>query len=146
MLMFAKLIKKLDSIAMKHARIAVFEDSSSIQNLISMTLLESQHEVAATATTREEALHIIEATHVGRLALDAVLLDGNLDHDDFSDARIIYDRLQRLELKPAIIGISTEPLSHHGLPLSPDVDITKWQLTQRLTEVLDWLPEPRASN
>jgi len=129
---------------MDNARIAVFENETWAKLQIEMALDESSHEVVATAETRADALAVIERMAAGELAVDAVLLDGNLDspQSDFSDARAIYDKLVWLTRQPAIIAISLDPLAEQGLPIPRERDITKNCLDSKLVAVLDDLPAP----
>jgi chemotaxis response regulator CheB len=126
---------------MKSARLAVFEDSETTRQYIDITLLGSAHQVVATAETRKAALSVVEQMQLGKLAVDVVLLDGNLDHNDFSDAHAIYGQIQRLENQPLVLGISSNFLTDEGLPIPRDYDIGK-EGVGRLESILNELPEP----
>lgn len=129
---------------MDNAKIAVFENETWAKLQIELALDDSTHEVVAAADTRAGALTVVERIAAGELAVDAVLLDGNLDspRSDFSDARAIYDKLVWLARRPAVIGISLDPLAEQGLPIPREHDITKNCLDDKLVAVLDDLPAP----
>lgn len=144
MLAFSKLIPD-DYAAMKHAKIAIFEDYRELHDTIRSLLEPTSHEVVADAYTRREAFGVIEAMHAGQLAIDAVLLDGNLDNKEhrlFSDATAIYDYMRSLRLLTPIIGISSDPLAEHGIPVPRELDITKAGIPL-IEEVLDNLRIPQ---
>lgn len=127
---------------MDTAKIAVFENETWAKLQIELALAETAHEIVATAETRHGALAVVEQMAAGKLAVDAVLLDGNLDspQTDFSDARAIYDKLVWLRKRPAIIGISLDPLAEQGIPIPQERDITKNCLGSKLVAALDDLP------
>jgi CheY-like chemotaxis protein len=135
---------------MKSAHIAVFEDSKQAQQLIDLALLGSEHRIVATAETRHDALKVVELMQVGKLAVDVVLLDGNLDKgiSDFSDAFAIYDKLQRRsDQMPIVVGISSSLLTDEGLPIPREYDLSKDGLFDQdglspLVCLLDEMPEP----
>lgn len=128
--------------AMKQIELAVFEDESSIRQLIELNLLDTQYRIGAEAVTRRQALDIVKAVHAGELMIHAFLLDGNLDNPErrlFSDAHAIYNYMQELDLVQPVLGISTDRLAEKGIPIEPELDITKWCISSKLVPSLDSL-------
>ncbi|CAN5333176.1 hypothetical protein BH09PAT4_BH09PAT4_06970 [soil metagenome] len=127
---------------MKSIDLAVFEDESSIRDLISIVLEPSEYKVGVEAVSRREALDALAAIHAGELCIQGVLLDGNLDSEDkvsFGDARAIYSKMQELGLTMPVIGISSDKLAEHGVPVRQELDITKWGIVRDLVPTLDSL-------
>lgn len=131
---------------MNNIKLAVFEDETSIRDLIRLTLHDTQYTVAEEATTRQQAMDIVTAMHAGELSVGAVLLDGNLDNLErrlFRDAFTIYNYMQELKRPEPVIGISSDHLAMHGVPVPKDLDITKWAITSALIPALDGVFETR---
>jgi hypothetical protein len=127
---------------MKSIDIPGFEDESSIRDLIGIVLSPSEYKVGVEAVSRREALDALAAIHAGELSIQGVLLDGNLDSEDnvsFGDARAIYSKMQELGLTTPVIGISSDKLAEHGVPIHQDLDITKWGIVRDLLPTLDSL-------
>jgi CheY-like chemotaxis protein len=84
---------------MDKGRVAIFEDNSAMLELYKTLVEFCQHEVVLDATSLQEALERIDERilKLGEIALDGVLLDGNLElgATSNSDGKIIADRLRQ---------------------------------------------------
>lgn len=133
---------------MKSIDLAVFEDESSTRDLIGIVLRPSKYKVGIEAVTRREALDVLAAMHAGELSIQGVLLDGNLDSEDkvsYGDARAIYNKMHELRLTTPVIGISSNKLAEHGVPIRQELDITKLGIIRDLLPTLDSLQLERSA-
>jgi CheY-like chemotaxis protein len=106
---------------MERARLVVFEDDTSHQQLIEEVALIYGHEVVLGVDSLRFALEALQLITEQRLKIDAYILDANLGADrDGRDARLIAQRMNELGLPGLRIGYSAEPY-----PVPVDFDAQK---------------------
>ncbi len=66
----------------ENAEVAVFEDNNDYQFTAGVILRDFGHAVVAKATNLSEAEAIMGELESGKLKVDAVLIDGNLDNEE----------------------------------------------------------------
>jgi CheY-like chemotaxis protein len=119
-------------------QIGIFDDNKDIRLLGKLRLKLAGYNVPdeATATNIESAKQVIQNLKIGKLALQAVLLDANLSSGftDGKDGRYIANCLHALEDRPLIIGFSVVPMSVYGVTV--DFDAKK-----DMTEALRFLDQ-----
>lgn len=108
--------------------IAVFEDMETWKSLLEQIIdTEPRHEIICEAETLEAAEAAVRKMRMGEIAVQAVVLDGNLAGSSGygTDATRILDALHEipLERRPFTIGFSAVPMCDYGLEV--DIDMQK---------------------
>jgi len=122
---------------MESARVIIIEDDELFREMTIENLRAIGHQVVGQASTRKEALDLIDSMGRCEVEADVVLLDGNLvpDTDTYEDARIISARLKENGVTSKVLGFSLGTLSSHGIDV--DADVGKlWDNVSRGIEAL----------
>lgn len=107
---------------MDGARVAIIEDDEVFRNMTKRNLEATGHQVVAEASTRQEALSLVEQMAAGEVEADVILLDGNLtETDTYEDARVIAEQLKNAGVTSVVLGFSLGSLLEHDIEVSADV-------------------------
>lgn len=90
----------------ERAKVFVVEDDSTWQKMIREMLEDAGHQVVATATTKKEALTLVEKLE--ELGVQVATIDGNLTQWDASgvDGQTVLDAIRTNAPEVKIIGLS----------------------------------------
>lgn len=120
---------------MERARIAVFEDDHSHQQLIDEVAVIYGHEVVMGVDSLRFALEALQLIVEHKLKVDAYILDANLGADrDGRDAFLIADRMNELGIKGLRIGYSA---NEYPVPVDFDSEKDVFKAMDFITEYGD---------
>lgn len=124
------------------------EDNAAVRRTVEEVLhATTAHRVVDSAPDRETAFVKLGAVKAGQLAINTLLLDGNLKRGGKNDPGEIIKKAEELGLTIAKVGLSSNGLAEKGLVVGReiDADIIKTDpagAMNLLAKALDDLPEP----
>jgi hypothetical protein len=117
--------------------VVIFEDDSTLLELLTDCLNDAGHHVIADACSPEEADELVDKIIAGEVEADVAVTDGNLrigNREKCGDARKIVAGLGQAARKPHVVGFATDSLLEQGIPV--DTDLTK---TSRVSGVVEFI-------
>ena len=106
------------------ARVGLFENDQNMLFLAKWGIQQEGHVLVpeAVAETKPKALEVIEGLALGRIAIDVLVLDGNLTEGatDGDDAIEIAARMHDLGVLLPVIGFSSRPFAHYDITVARD--------------------------
>lgn len=105
---------------MEKARLAVFEDSYNIREMLRIASEMAGHVVVAEAVTVDEALHIVSTND-----FEIAIIDGNLNPGkiDCSDGKTILAEIRQRRPQATVVWFSNVP--SETVSVDCDIDIGK---------------------
>lgn len=118
-------------------RAGLFEDNENMAFIAKWSIQQGGHLLVpeAVAATRHDALQVVEGIALGRITLDAVIMDGNLEDGATSgeDAQAIVARMKELGVFTPIIGFSSRSFEQdYGIEVAIDLGKKPEQLGSAL--------------
>lgn len=124
---------------MERARVALFEDDEDVRLLSQLVVGDTSHEIVAEASSRQEALEVVDKVEAGELEVDVFLVDGQLSTQSESgeDALAIHDYIVEKKIGGVILGFSAEPMGAEHC----DIDVPGKSIFKAVG-IIDTLPAP----
>lgn len=112
---------------MENASIILIEANAEHRDIVRRMLAYHKHEVVAEASTTDSGKELIAKLSMGRLACDAIVLDGNLSPDSYGcrDAKRILSLYNDHGLTQPIIAYSNSYFCENDISIPEHHDIGK---------------------